>query len=150
MIKVLIVWVAILFSLSGFSATYEVPGSQGVPPYQMKFKLKKKNGLYFTDYKLPLDLTGVENRIKANGSFDQNGDLVLIGKNGKLTCHLIARQCEAVYDYIVVDEEQVRLRFQARGLSEEEIKPFLAVSRKFGGDPIGVIHFNFEQARQAQ
>ncbi len=150
MTRTLLFCLMFLFSLNSIAATYEVPGSEDVPPYQMEFKLKKKKNLYFTDYKLPLDLTGAENRIRAQGSFDQNGVLVLAGKNGKLSCQFTTRQCHAVYEDIVVDEDLVRFRLQEKGLSEEEIKPFLAATRRFGGDPIGVIHFSLDQRSRAQ
>lgn len=131
-----------LYSVSS-AATYEVPGfEEGAGLYDMKFRIRARDEGFRAQYDLPLDLTGVKNEIDVKGNVNADGILLMEGPHATLTCILTEKMCHAEYRDIVVDLEKVQSRLQAQGLGEAEIQSRLLVSDRFGGEPIGVIHFD--------
>lgn len=58
------------------------------------------------EYSLPLELTGVENKIEYSGEPDADGKMVAYGENGQATCEVkgVLAKCEMLYKNIVFDQ----------------------------------------------
>lgn len=130
-------------SLAASDASYEVPGfPPGSSMYDMDFKLDFNGDQVSARYELPLDLTGARNRIEAVGTFSEPGVVLLKGPKAELICNLSLSRCDARYRGLQIDLDAVKIRLEKRGLNPEQVNFGLSVSRRFEGDPIGVIHLS--------
>ena len=70
------------------------------------------------EYSLPLELTGVENKIEYSGEPDAVGKMVAYGHNGQATCEVkgALAKCEMIYKDLIFDHgarEAILLRLAA-------------------------------------
>lgn len=124
-------------------AIYEVPGFEDtdLSMYDIhSLKLDIEGDQVSIDYTLPLELTGVKNRIRAEGTLVDAVTAVLKGSNSDLTCNLFAKTCDVRYRNLMIDPVLVKERLQSQNMHPVEIETRLAITRKFSGDPIGIIH----------
>lgn len=127
-------------SAKSSDAVYEVPGfPPGSANFDMSIKLEVDGADVFARYDLPLDLTGVKNRIEVSGTFVSPGVALLQGPKGELICNFQLEQCDARYKGLNFDLDEVKQRLVLRGLPADQVELGLAISRRFEGDPIGVI-----------
>lgn len=140
--------IAVLFITSmtwakSSDASYEVPGfPPGQAVYDMSLKLEVDGNTVWARYDLPLDLTGVKNRIEVAGSFIGDGIARLTGEKGELICHFVEEKCDARYKDLHVDLGAVKSRLEASGFNPDRVETGLTISRRFQGDPIGIIRFS--------
>lgn len=124
-------------------ASYEVPGfPPGEAVYDMSMNLEVQGNEVFARFDLPLNLTGVQNQIEVRGTLIDGGLARLKGDKGELICSFIEEKCDARYKDLTIDLDAVKSRLQSAGLSEEQVLAGLQISRRFEGDPIGVIRLS--------
>lgn len=151
---------------TSITAEYEVP----VPPELVAYsrfelgtvKVSNEGGQVRIRYKLPLLLTGLENKIEMIGSRDERGVLRLSGEYGSAECDGFqeGQQCRLVYQHLQVDLARSEAELDKLGLSEADRAALLQVIKRFqgadkpklleqvaflvereGGDMQGIIHF---------
>lgn len=141
--KLFVFVIALIASSVSFAspdAVYEVPGFSETPYEIHRLKLEVDGDQASIDYSLPLELTGAKNRIRAKGSLTDSGVAVLNGPHSDITCDLISKKCDVRYNDLKIDLVRLKEILQARNFSPSERDTRLSISRKFSGDPIGVIH----------
>lgn len=136
---------AFLMTSSAFAKStmtdYEVPGFPN-NTYEMGFRLEVDGDRVSARYELPLDLTGARNRIEVRGTFSEPGVALLQGQKGEILCNFNLNKCDARYKDLNIDLDQVRQRLVSQGFSADQVELGLTISRRFEGDPIGIIHLS--------
>lgn len=125
-------------------AVYEVPGAQDkeLRFYEMsKINLNVHGDRVVLKYSLPLDLTGEKNDIVAEGVFTEENKATLQGPKSNMVCDFIAKRCDVRYNDLSVDLALVKERLESQSVPADKLEQRLAISRRFSGDPIGVIYF---------
>lgn len=138
---------ALLAASVGFgkspNAVYEVPGFEetDLSMYDLySLKLEINGDQVSIDYSLPLELTGAKNRIRAVGTLVDKNTAILKGPHSDLTCNLAAKKCDVRYNDLTIDHSLVKEILQSQNLQPSEVQTRLEITRKFSGDPIGVIY----------
>lgn len=123
-------------------AVYEVPGFSGGDGFYSieKIRLNIDGNNVELRYALPVELTGAVNFISASGVMTSPTTAVLSGPKSDFECNFSSGQCVGHYKNLEIDLDLVQQRLAEAGFSMDQIQSKLAVSRRFGGDSIGVIH----------
>ncbi|KYG68811.1 hypothetical protein AZI87_06170 [Bdellovibrio bacteriovorus] len=136
-------FISSICSAASPSAVYEIPGVEDpdLAHYEIEsLKLDINEDDIRIDYVLPLDLTGAKNRIRAEGVIGPDSKANLRGPHSDFVCDLIQEKCDVRYNDLTIDESLVRARLEGKKLSSTQIEQRLQVTRRFSGDPIGIIH----------
>jgi hypothetical protein len=143
-----LVLVSIALAGSNVKGTYEVPVTEELKPYAVysleKLQLKEADdGQVRVSYSLPLELTGVENKIRFYGKFAADGSGQFEGPSGGMTCLAGANGAEPIcrVSYYAVRQDLDLVRAALAKFPAEEQAPRLQVARAFGGDLEGFIRF---------
>jgi hypothetical protein len=150
------------------SAEYEVPVPAELVAYS-RFKMEPvkvntEGGQVRVRYKLPLLLTGIEQKIEMQGTYGDNGVLIFNGRKGRAECSGFQKgqECRVKYSGVSVDLTRSEAELDKLGLSEADragvlqvIKHFqgadkiatalpeaaFLLERESGGDMQGIIHY---------
>lgn len=137
----------LLVSSLGFAksidAVYEVPGFNGAEEslFPMTFKIDVNGNNVAVDYDLPELLTGLPNRIKAEGTMISTNMAVLKGPKSRLTCDIPNQLCSIIYKNLDSNLDLIKENLQRSGFSQDQISARLEVASRFIHDPEGVIHY---------
>lgn len=150
------------------SAEYEVPVPAELISYSRfkmdPVKVKTENGQVRVRYKLPILLTGIEQEIEMQGTYGDNGFLILKGGKGQAECSGFqeGQQCRVKYKDVQVDLARSEIELEKLGLPEADRAGVLQVIKRFqgadktamalpelafvleresGGDMQGIIHY---------
>ena len=158
---------ALAFASTEISAEYEVPVPAELAAYSRfkmePVKVQNEGGQVRVRYKLPLLLTGVENKIEMRGTYGTGGVLLLEGGKGRAECSgfQVGQQCRVKYNDLQIDQARSEAELEKLGLSETDRAGVLQVIRHFqgadkiaalpelaflverdnGGDMQGIIHY---------
>lgn len=120
------------------SSLYEVPVPDDLKDVALfeisDVRVRTRDGVEQIKYNLPLELTGVENRIRLSA----NGDGTYSGAHAEATCS--EKTCSLKYRDLKFDEAAVRDLFKRRGIEDIELDRRMAVFEHFNGNPAGIIH----------
>jgi hypothetical protein len=140
----------ILMSVQSFAATYTVPVSADLKDFASfeleSFKSKEENGtVTLIKYKVPRELTGVEQEVEFRGTIDDKAAYNLLsGPNGILTCGKEVNEkmeCRAEYKNLKFDENKAIEEIDETATSTLEASGRIAVMRAFSSDPVGIISY---------
>lgn len=129
------------------AAEYEVPVPaelEAYSRYQMSgIKVRSDGRRLEVSYKLPLELTGIENHLKFEGVDDGSGVVKLTGNHGSMECQAEAglEACRVKYYGVRQDLSAVERLLDAQRLPQQEKVGRLAVAARFGGDMEGIIRY---------
>ncbi len=130
---------------SNFEGNYEVPVEESLRKYAtyplMKLQKKEKDGAVRISYSLPLELTGIENEFRFEGSFDANGGGTFQGVNGRMICESLNQQPICKVEYFRVNQDLNLVSEVLKKYPANEQSARLAVATAFGGDLEGIIQF---------
>jgi hypothetical protein len=143
----------IFLSLSAFASGYDTPAEYEVPvpadlsPYshfKMEgVKFENEGGRVRVSYKLPLELTGIENKLRFEGVDDGSGVLRLRSEQGVMECRVLAGvdTCRVKYTEISQDMPAVERLLDSQRLPLDVKQGIMAVAGRFGGDMQGIIRY---------
>jgi hypothetical protein len=119
-------------------AIYEVPVPESLKDFAFfeisDVRVRTKNGVEEVKYNLPLELTGIPNRIR----LQEQADGTYSGPLAEGTCN--DGTCNLKYRNLKFDEQAVRDLLTNRGVEGLELDRRMEVFAKFSGDPAGIIH----------
>ncbi len=128
-------------------AEYEVPVPAELTPYS-RFKMEgvkfeNEGGRVRVSYKLPLELTGIENKFHFEGVEDRSGVLRLRSERGVMECRVLAGvdTCRVKYTEISQDMLAVERLLDSQRLPLDVKQGIMAVAGRFGGDMQGIIRY---------
>lgn len=118
-------------------STYEVPVPEelkDVAVFAVKnVQTRTRNGVEEIKYNLPLELTGIANRIRLKSKPDGS----YVGPNAEGTCE--EGVCHLKYKDLNFDRLAVRDLFAEQGIVGVELDRRMQVFEHFSGDPAGII-----------
>jgi hypothetical protein len=128
-------------------ATYSVPVPAALEPYasyELKnFQWQETRDSVEVTYKLPELLLGYSHRVSFRGRQRNDGHYELVSDQyGKLECTKDenGHDCRAMYRGLKVDLPKVEALLVSKNVESREREGRMAVSARFGGDLVGVIH----------
>ena len=108
------------------------------------------------EYSLPLELTGVENKVELSGTKNSDGSVLLYGNDGSANCAPaeVLGRCEMKYKNLQFDHEARRQVIESiSGGDVEEVAGRLLVAEEFEGlvkeNPAAVLPSNIENPQGA-
>jgi len=136
-------------SASGYDtpADYEVPVPADLAPYshfKMEgVKFENEGGRVRVSYKLPLELTGIENKLRFEGVDDGSGVLRLRSERGVMECRVLegVDTCGVKYTEISQDMLAVERLLDSQRLPLDVKQGIMAVAARIGGDMQGIIRY---------
>lgn len=124
---------------------YAVPVDGNLTAYS-KYPVKFKSNNYQTepthlDFPLPAALVGEEKIISLDKINETTGTFV--GTNAKATCATSGRYftCNVKFNDLAIDPQKVETAIKVTYASDTEASGRLAVARRFGSEPIGIISY---------
>lgn len=131
------------------AATYSVPVQDDLKPYASfnlkKFNLKNYEGETTVKYKLPLELTGIEQKVEFAGVINSKAQQnILTGKNGTMVCEKNSEakvSCQVEYKNLEIDEKEAISNIVQSSHSRSEMAGKIQVMRAFSSDPVGIITY---------
>ena len=131
------------------AATYSVPVQDDLKEYasfELKtFNLKRYIGKTTVKYKLPIELTGIEQKVEFTGIINSKAQQnILTGDNGTMICEKNSEariSCQVEYKNLEIDEKQAISNIVQSSTTRSEIVGKIQVMRAFSSEPVGIITY---------
>jgi hypothetical protein len=140
----LITFVLASLAIAGSPASYEVPVPAELAPFASfqlnDFLVEERSGELKISYKVPVELTGIENYVSFQGPLGR-GPVRLIGDQGEMLCELERAENACQVTYWPLRQDLGLLSRLFKGLPGPEREARMAVAARFSGDWEGVIRF---------
>lgn len=137
-----------LLSSAAFAQTYEIPvdGNEDQARFA-RFQLQdlsvvQSDGMMTLTYSLPVEMTGLPNKIELTGTLDGSKFVPLAGKLGNALCDLSKSTCRVHYKNLNLDADLALAHLESLHVSPEEIAAKISIGAQFRADPIGIVKFH--------
>lgn len=107
--------------------------------FHFSAKIEEDGGVVSLRYTLPLELTGVPNRVRLSGRVQADGSVFLKGPLAEGKC--IDSMCELRYRNLQIDAAAVENLLRLSSRTPEEFALRWQMTQRWNEDPFGVLRF---------